>query len=840
MKRRFTGANGYTGEWPIALNCLRYRLKTNKIESKPPMTPFLSVYPTLSVSFHQGDCRIIAQQGGFRAWLSILAILLIASPARSQPAQPVTAQQAQQTINGAVKFLLDTQLDDGGWPEYSRQYPYGVSSLVTLALLNAGLDPEQPDMAEALGYLSQRELDKTYTVSLQTMALCTANPNKYARQIERNTEWLMEKQLKNGGWDYGDGAAGAGDPSNSQFALLALHEAQRAGVKLSDESKWKVAFGRAKGYWEGLQNRDGSFNYVSGRPPSGSMTCAGIASLVIVGSQLDELESSGDNGIECCGPGQKDQARIEQALKWMGDNFSIHTNPGDRASYHFYYIYALERVGRLTGRRFIGNCDWYREGVEKLVGLQDKTQGKIVSTSQFQGNEYSETAFALLFLSKGKRQTVVSRLQYAGAPNDWNHHSIAIQHLTAHTERAWKRDLSWQNVDLSRSTVKDLLETPVLFISGTSVPNFNQAQKRVLKEYVEQGGFIFAEACQGNGCDGKAFEEYFQRLVVELWDAPLEKLSPDHPIWYAESRVVPEDLPAGTWLYGVQTCCRLGVVYAPFSMSCRWELNLPYGLKPDFPEEVQSELDTVTKVGINVLSYATGKELKEKLDTVTILEEVRNQIPTDRGVFFLPKLRHSAGADDAPRAIPNLIQWLDKSNTFQLDSGKRLVNISQKELARHPVVFIHGRGELKFSQIERDILKAYLENGGFIFGDAICADEAFAKSFQQEIKLITDETLTRMEASHPIFTNQYNGFDIGVVTVIDPDHSGDSINAAKQKRAPWLESVKVDNRLAVVFSPLDLSCALESRHSLQCRGYIRDDAARIGINVILYALQSTD
>ncbi|MGN6135468.1 MAG: DUF4159 domain-containing protein [Aureliella sp.] len=43
--------------------------------------------------------------------------------------------------------------------------------------------------------------------------------------------------------------------------------------------------------------------------------------------------------------------------------------------------------------------------------------------------------------------------------------------------------------------------------------------------------------------------------------------------------------------------------------------------------------------------------------------------------------------------------------------------------------------------------------------------------------------------------------------------------------------------MAVVFSPLDMSCALESRHSLQCRGYLREDAARIGINIILFALQ---
>jgi hypothetical protein len=52
-----------------------------------------------------------------------------------------------------------------------------------------------------------------------------------------------------------------------------------------------------------------------------------------------------------------------------------------------------------------------------------------------------------------------------------------------------------------------------------------------------------------------------------------------------------------------------------------------------------------------------------------------------------------------------------------------------------------------------------------------------------------------------------------------------------------LEAIKLDDRYAVVFSPYDLSCALEKQNSLECRGYSRDDAARIGMNVILYSLQ---
>ena len=319
------------------------------------------------------------------------------------------------------------------------------------------------------------------------------------------------------------------------------------------------------------------------------------------------------------------------------------------------------------------------------------------------------------------------------------------------------------------------------------MPSLSSAQKLLLKEYVEQGGFIFAEGCQGNGCDGREFENYFRKLVVELFDQPLEKLSPDHPLWYAESRVLPKDLPADAWLYGVQTCCRLGVVYVPFSLSCRWQLNLPYGIKPDFPEDVQADLDTATKIGINVLAYATGKELKEKLDSVTVLEEVVQRAPTDRNVFVLPKLRHNAGADDAPRSIPqNLMQWLDKSNPFMLSDEKRLINITTDELKQYPVVFMHGRGTLKLSDDQRLALRTYLSNGGFLFADAICGDQGFAESFRREMQLVLGEPLSRISETHPMFSDKYYGFNIERVRMIDPDLSGDSIVAARRRsRRDW-------------------------------------------------------
>ena len=76
--------------------------------------------------------------------------------------------------------------------------------------------------------------------------------------------------------------------------------------------------------------------------------------------------------------------RIDKALAWLGSTFTVHTNPAsdDRSGgdWLFYYLYGVERVGRLTGERFLVNRngdkhDWYREGAAMFVRIQDQGSG---------------------------------------------------------------------------------------------------------------------------------------------------------------------------------------------------------------------------------------------------------------------------------------------------------------------------------------------------------------------------------------------------------------------------------------------------------------------------------
>ena len=83
-----------------------------------------------------------------------------------------------------------------------------------------------------------------------------------------------------------------------------------------------------------------------------------------------------------------------------------------------------------------------------------------------------------------------------------------------------------------------------------------------------------------------------------------------------------------------------------------------------------------------------------------------------------------------------------------------------------------------------------------------------------------------------------SGYDITTVKRRVPRQGAEGRPLRVQVRPvePQLEGIEKDDRYVVVFSPYDMSCALEEYASLECDGYTRADAAKIGLNVLLYSL----
>lgn len=766
-------------------------------------------------------------------FVAILLVVTIAPAARGD----VTAEQVRDSIQRAVAYLKNEQSKvNGAWRERTG-YPGGVTALCTLALLEAGVPAEDPVIQRALEYL--RGLGRpsmVYSTSLQTMVFCAAEPEKDLLLIKRNAQWLQGVQItgdvNKGSWAYSD-RHGRGDKSNTQFALLALYEAERAGVDVGERT-WRLAMQ----YWQREQRPDGSWGYFANQSSTGSMTSAGVASLVISAGQLGTGDAAVVEGeVQCCQP-QADVPEIEKGLQWLGSHFSVENNPGSASAsggaargWLFYYLYGLERVGRMTGNRFIGRADWYRQGAEFLIKAQTEL-GYWTGVNEVENEPHIATPLALLFLAKGRRPVLMAQLKH-GEGTDWSHHRGAVRNLAFFIEDRWKQRLTWQTVDIQAASAEDLLQTPVLFLSGRDDLNLTDEQVENLRVYLDQGGFLFAEAA----CGGSAFDQKFRTLARRLYpDSPLRLLPPDHPVWYADGKVEAKHQRP---LLGVDACCRTNIVYSPQDLSCYWELAETRRMK-DYPAEVQAEIEACRQIGANVLAYATNRQLRDKLDAPQLTySDAEDQRP-ERATLAVAKLSHGGGADDAPNAVANLLRIVEDELAMPVNRERRLLAPTDARLLDHPLLFMHGRREFQFTPAERDALRTHLERGGFLLADAICAARPFADAFRQELeRIFPDARLRPIPADHPLFQSTFHGYDINKVRLRDPNvrTDDDPLTARITEAPPYLEGLELDGRLVVVFSPYDLSCALESHASLECKGYVKDDAAKIAINVLLFALQ---
>ncbi|RPI62084.1 MAG: hypothetical protein EHM48_04660, partial [Planctomycetaceae bacterium] len=210
-------------------------------------------------------------------------VVTLGALARSAVAQDVTSEQVSNAIQqgtGYLKTKTDPFLVKGNFEVK------GTLALEVLALINAGVPVDDPIVKAGLETIASLPNDYTYVIALKIQALAAADPKKYSKEIEAAAKWLIENQSETGMWTYNTrrgGRIGGGDNSNTQFALLGLHEAAKCGVNIPKEV-WE----RSRVYFTKSQCTDGGWAYTGGSRTGayGSMTAAGVASLYICGQRL--------------------------------------------------------------------------------------------------------------------------------------------------------------------------------------------------------------------------------------------------------------------------------------------------------------------------------------------------------------------------------------------------------------------------------------------------------------------------------------------------------------------------------------------------------------------------
>ncbi len=348
---------------------------------------------------------------------------------------PAFRKRVNAAVDRGAHWLLRHQRPDGSWADrHGGSYPMGPSALATLAVLKSGVPGDHPRIEKAFAHLRELPLQKTYSVAILLMALdarygpaqdafATETVDRYGHRSEptpceagiskedlawmkRGVKFLVQNQ-QGGVWRY---PRGKFDLSNTQYALLGLKAASRCGVDIprrvwmdalafhlqhqeTEGEEVKIRVNEVRGdyriEWTEKAHARG-FSYVGRRNPTGSMTTAGIAGLLICQSELWQSRSF------TAKLRQRSRDAIRDAFAWMQKHYAVHGNPQAGLRHHYYYLYGLERAGILGHARFIGPHDWYEDGAWLLLDAQ-------ATDGSWRRGGLVDTCFALLFL---KRATV--------------------------------------------------------------------------------------------------------------------------------------------------------------------------------------------------------------------------------------------------------------------------------------------------------------------------------------------------------------------------------------------------------------------------------------------------
>jgi hypothetical protein len=338
---------------------------------------------------------------------ALLAPISAASQALGADAPDAAA--LRKAIDSANRALLKAQDADGAWQLSSGEYKIGATSLVTLALLSAGMHADDPEIARGLDWLRRQNPVLVKETSLLIQVLVAAgDKQKDGAKVEAFAAQLEELQLREGpntgSWTYHGKVrpAGGADRANALYAIRGLRDAARWGVPIGPET-WH----RARAHWLASQNGDGSWSYKGAAGSSigtGSMTCAGIESLILIqeGIKIAERDPGASKPIEN-GEASIDKP-IENGWRWLGRHFSVTHNPNDNR-WILFYLDGLTRAGRARNQATVvdtngSKLDWYSAGSEYLIRVQNQFAG---TWREFAGNRdpIISTSFGILFLANG-------------------------------------------------------------------------------------------------------------------------------------------------------------------------------------------------------------------------------------------------------------------------------------------------------------------------------------------------------------------------------------------------------------------------------------------------------
>jgi len=827
-------------------------------------------------------CSTVSRQRG--SWrLAPALVLLCLMPFTARAATPAQVDTAMKKAVGCIY----AQEANGNWETVATPTTdagavtglqwTGMTAISTYALLCAGESETDPRLVSAINFLSEHPSGGVYAAASRCLvwSRIKLTPAMHVA-AQKDVDFLLKAVHSAGegrGLFFYTLPSGPNDPaydhSTSQMGALGLSVMAPRGFEIPQEF-WRLT----EQAWQHHQLPDGSWVYGPGYTRGvASMTAAGIATAFITQTMLhDSTDCKGNAG----------DPTIEKALKWLADNFDATFDPArETAGLHLeqYALFAISRVGVASGLRYFGKVDWYQRGTDYLVTTQ-QADGNWISSRP------ASAQLGLLFLAYGSSPAVVSKLEYALSPEHgkpavarWNQRPQDLLNFTDWMGHQLEHRFNWQVVNLV-STPEALHGAPVMVIAGSEALNFSDDDVAKLRQFVEDGGMIVGNA----DCGSAAFSKSFAKLGSLMFPGyEFRELPPTHPI-YTNEQYGASKFRQPPHLEGLSNGVRELMLLPSADLSRAFQHHNE-ALAPDFYHLFD-----------NIILYAMDTSgLEHKGNTYLVNEDPA--VPVARTIK-LARLRYSGNWDPEPggwrrlAAVLHNTQKIEmKVEAVKLGDGslitpsvptKSAMRPTEKEIrqmamkrippadlssamlegpekaealikakvaeinkeldaadaaraagnANFKIAHLTGTEALKLTDPQREELKKFVEAGGTLVIDAAGGSTEFAASAEQMLRDTFGSDSAALNEPLPPDAPIYRLKEHALEEVRYRNFARSRMSSTK---SPQLRGIRINGRLAVIYSREDLSAGLVGEPMDGITGYTPATATELMTDVILQA-----
>jgi len=392
-----------------------------------------------------------------------------------------------------------------------------------------------------------------------------------------------------------------------------------------------------------------------------------------------------------------------------------------------------------------------------------------------------------------------------------------------------KLDIHYRYIATSLSSFSyDPTELPVLYLTGwTPMPKLSDEMVEKLRRYLYDGGTLVLHA----QCGRKEFTDSARAAIAKILpNRPLAALDGDNFIFHSYYDITQMRVRNGTddfksmppYLEAVFLGCRPAIIFSPVDLNCGWDVvNHP------IEGGVLYHQDDALQLGVNIISSALANQQYAR--TWGTQKVYHQQDDKTRDQLVIAQVVHSGDWDPTPHALPNLMKYVAKNTTLNVQFKREVVDLANVDVFKHPVLYMTGLRDFKLSDEQVKQLKTYLTAGGVLVADSAAGNVAFDQAFRRELaRVVGENKLKTVALDSALYQTPYQIKAVDYTKLVKAQEP--------RLNAPTIEGVTVDGQLQVIYSRYSLSNGWEQLNFAYNRGYADTDALRLGVNIFSYAM----